>query len=509
MRKGKATSQLKIIPIKCTSSHQIDIALMQPIQGNLKDRTREQLQNLRTMILKYGFSFPIYIWQEGETYFTLDGHGRDFICKELVKEGYQFKQKDGTLNTSLPCVFIDAKDRVEAKEKLLAVNSSYGTITEEGLYSYLFEPGFEMNFDEIKETLEIPAVDLIEFEQEYLLQSDEEIDNSYNSVFSQEQIKQAIKDHFPKFNSLQDIVNGVIDVPLAMHHFNKLCSGNKNVGSEISLLFNPHRLETRVNKRKISVAEAFIKRDRGLLSSISQWMSKWQDVVHHKQYIEIARAGTGTQIAHEFKPYLARQVYSDYCKPGSKVLDPCSGWGGRLLGFASTGLGGEYYSTDPSTKTYKGLLKLKEFILSAHNIKKPEIKLFNLPYEDLDVPKNYFDFAFTSPPYFDTELYSTEKTQASNRYKTIEEFNKKFLEVLIVKTLKSLKPKGCFVINIGGSQYRFDQVVNSICEKKGFAVKELFDYKIGKGNHLVKKFQGDRLENTIKANDLFFEIRKV
>jgi hypothetical protein len=480
---------------------------MQPIQGNLKDRTREQLHNLKSMILKYGFSFPIYIWQEGENYFTLDGHGRDFICKELVKEGYHFKHKDGTTSTCLPCIFIDAKDRVEAKEKLLAVNSSFGTITEEGLYSYLFEPGYEMNFDEIKETLELPGIDLIEFEQSHLLE-EQETDNDYNFVFSQEQIRQAIKEHFPTFNSLQDIVNGVIDIPLAMHHFNKLCAGNKNVGSEVSLLFNPHRLETRVNRRKISVAEAFIKKDRGLLSSISQWMSKQQDVVHHRQYIEIARANTGTQVSHEFKPYLARQIYLDYCSEGAKVLDPCSGWGGRLLGFASTGIGGEYFSTDPSSRTYQGLLKLKDFLLSAENISKPEIKLFNLPFEDLDVPENYFDFAFTSPPYFDTEIYSDEETQASNRYTSIEEFNEKFLSVLIAKTMRSLKAEACFVLNIGGSQYRFDQVVNSICEEQGLSIKELFDYKIGKGNHLVKKFQGDRMENTIKANDLFFEIRK-
>jgi hypothetical protein len=483
---------------------------MQPIQGNLKDRTREQLHNLKTMILKYGFSFPIYIWQDGENYFTLDGHGRDFICKELVKEGYLFKHKDGSVSSCLPCIFIDAKDRVEAKEKLLAVNSSFGTITEEGLYSYLFEPGFEVNFDEMKETLELPGIDLIEFQEEFLSDAESDTEqNDYQYFFSQAQIKQAIKDHFPKFNSLQEIVDGVIDVPLAMHHFNKLCSGNKNVGSEISLLFNPHRLETRVNRRKISVADAFIKKDKGLLSSISQWMSKQQDVVHHRQYIEIARANTGTQVSHEFKPYVARQIYLDHCAEGAKVLDPCSGWGGRLLGFASTGLGGEYFSTDPSTKTFQGLLQLREFILSAENISKPEIKLFNLPFEDLDVPENYFDFAFTSPPYYDTEIYSDEETQASNRYKTLEEFNKKFLSALIAKTMKALKQGAVFILNIGGSQYRFDQVVNSICEDQELSIREIFDYKIGKGNHLVKKFQGDKMENTIKANDLFFEIRMI
>ena len=52
---------------------------------------------------------------------------------------------------------------------------------------------------------------------------------------------------------LQEIIDGIIDFPLAMHQFNKLCSGNKNVGSDISLLFNPHRLEVKVNSRKYSV----------------------------------------------------------------------------------------------------------------------------------------------------------------------------------------------------------------------------------------------------------------
>jgi 16S rRNA G966 N2-methylase RsmD len=502
-------SKKKVIPVTCTSTHQIEVDNLQPIQGNLKSRTREQLQNLRSMILKYGFSFPIYVWQDKEINYTLDGHGRDFVSKELVKEGFKFRHKNGSVNTTLPCIFIDAKNKVEAKEKLLAVNSSYGTITEEGLYSYLFEPGFELNFAEMKDSLELPNIDLVGFEQTYLTSEDEEeVEREYKFVFTQEQIKQSIKDNFPSFKTTQEIIDGVIDLPLAMHHFNKLCSGNKNVGSDISLLFNPHRLETRVNKRKHSVVESFVHKDKGFLSSISQWMSKQQDVVHHRLYIDIAKANTGTQIAHEFKPYLARDIYKDYCTEGAKVLDPCAGWGGRMLGFASTGFAGEYFATDPSTKTFKGLLKLKEFILSASNIEKPEINLFDQPFEDLKLKNSYFDFAFTSPPYFDTEIYSNEKTQAFNRYKTIEEFNEKFLTALISKTMKALKPGKCFVINIGGSQYRFDLVVNSICEKLNLKVKELFDYKIGKGDHLVNKFQGEQMENTIKANDLFFEISR-
>lgn len=500
----------KIIPIKCTSADLVDIELLKPIQGELKQRTREQLYSLRSLIIKYGFSFPIFVWKENDTFFTLDGHGRDFVSRSLIDEGYLFEQKDGTVGKKVPVDYIEAVDRKEAKEKLLALNSSFGKITEEGLLSFLLEPGFELSLNDLSENLSLQSIDLAHVEN-ILNQTDNTTQNEkdYHYAFSQEQLKEAIKKHFPNFKTTEEIIHGVIDFPLAMHHFNRLCSGNRNIGGEISLLFNPHRYETKINNRKLSAAEAFIKKEKGLVSSLSQWMSKQHDILHHRQYILGAKVGTGTQIAHEFKPYLARDIYLEHCTLNTKVLDPCAGWGGRLLGFMSSQLGGEYWATDPSTKTYQGLIKLKQFLLSAENIIRPEIKLFNSPFEDLqELPERYFDFAFTSPPYFDTEIYSDEDTQAANRYKTIEEFNEKFLTELIAKTVRHLKKGKCFLLNIGGNQIRFDKIVFDICDKLNFHVKEVFNYKIGKGDHFAQKYHGDKLENTIKANDLFFEIKE-
>lgn len=499
----------KIVEINCSSAALIPVKLLTPIQGKLKSRTREQLHKLRNSILKHGFSFPIFIWKDGETNFTLDGHGRDFVCGELIDEGWMFLQKDGSLNDCVPCDFIDAKDRVDAKEKLLALNSEYGKITDEGLLDFIFELGFELKVENLSDTILIPELnfDEVSLPIEERISESKELDE-HKFIFSQEQIKEAIKDHFPSLRSVEEIIQGVIDIPLAMYQFNKLCSGNKNTGGSISLLFNPHRLETRINNRKNSVAEQFINKDSSMINSMSQWMSKQADVVHHRQYIDVAKANTGTQMAHEFKPYLARDIYLHYCKSNPKVLDPCAGWGGRMIGFASSLLGGEYWATDPATKTYEGLSRLKEFLLLADCIKSTNIFLHNLPFEDFPVEENYFDFAFTSPPYFDTEIYSDEETQAYNRYKTLEEFNEKFLTVLIEKTMISLKDGSCFLLNIGGSQIRFDKIVNNICDSLNLKVREIFDYKIGRGDHFIQKFKGDVLENTVKANDLFFEIRK-
>lgn len=503
------TEKSKLIPITCTASHFVDVRILKSLQGSLKSRTREQISKLRNLILKQGFSFPIYLWLSNSTYHTLDGHGRDYICKDLVEDGYKFKHKNGDVNTKLPVIFVDAKNRREAKEKLLSVNGRFGDITEEGLVSFLTEQKCELNLSEIKEYLELPNIDLNLLDRKLRFGDEgKEADREYQFIFTQSQLKENIKNNFPTFNSTEEIINGIIDKPLAMHQFNKLCSGNKNVGSEISLLFNPHRLETKINNRKLSAAEAFISKEKGLLSSLAQWMSKQREVVHHSKYIIEAKFGTGTQIAHEFKPFLARDIYLDYCSENTKVLDPCAGWGGRMIGFVSSLLGGEYVATDPATKTFAGLNNLKEFLLNANLGNEPQINLHNLPFEDFGINEEYFDFAFTSPPYFDTEIYSDEVTQAFNRHPTIEAFNEKFLTILIKNTLKALKPGGKFLLNIGGSQYRFDLVVQQICENNGFKVREIFKYKIGKGDFIIQGYKGDKFENSIKANDLFFEISK-
>ena len=158
----------KIIFITCTGTELIEVSSLVSLQGKLKDKTKEQLGKLKNQIFKHGFSFPIFIWQDRGKNYTLDGHGRDFVCKELIKEGYLFQRGQGKPSTKIPADFIDAKDRIEAKEKLLALNSSFGKITEEGLYEFLNEPDFQIDFDSVKTDLELPGVDLERFEEGWM-----------------------------------------------------------------------------------------------------------------------------------------------------------------------------------------------------------------------------------------------------------------------------------------------------------------------------------------------------
>jgi len=116
------------IAIKCQSVDNLPLDEIKDFQGNLKKRTPDDIQNIKNKILEVGFSFPFFIWKSNGNY-CLDGHGRIQALKELAEDGYE-------LPLAFPVVYIDAKSKKEAKEKLLQVISSYGRITPDGLAEF-------------------------------------------------------------------------------------------------------------------------------------------------------------------------------------------------------------------------------------------------------------------------------------------------------------------------------------------------------------------------------------
>ena len=130
---------METIEIKCETKDKLNLAEMTEFQGGLKSRTDVDYDKIKLSIIKYGFSFPFFVWKnEGKNY-ILDGHGRfSTLCK---------MQKDGYVIPDLPVVEVQAKDRKEAKQKLLRLNSQYGKMTKESVLE--FAEDIDLNFDEI------------------------------------------------------------------------------------------------------------------------------------------------------------------------------------------------------------------------------------------------------------------------------------------------------------------------------------------------------------------------
>jgi DNA modification methylase len=131
--------EIKTISIKCETKDTLELAELTEMQGGLKSRTDIDFDKIKLSIIKYGFSFPLFVWKSGKTNYLLDGHGRfATLCK---------MQKDGYIIPPLPVVYIQAKDKKEAKQKLLRLNSQYGKMTKESVLE--FAEDIDLNFDEI------------------------------------------------------------------------------------------------------------------------------------------------------------------------------------------------------------------------------------------------------------------------------------------------------------------------------------------------------------------------
>jgi tRNA1(Val) A37 N6-methylase TrmN6 len=208
----------------------------------------------------------------------------------------------------------------------------------------------------------------------------------------------------------------------------------------------------------------------------------------------------GSSCPNEFPPYLAREIYLKYCQSGAKILDPCAGWGGRLLGFYSTGLKGEYVATDPSSKTYSGLRNMLQFLKSADSIIHPDVMLHNQPFEDLAISGEYYDFAFTSPPYFDVEMYANdESNQSHNRYQSYDVWCEGFLKPFINKTMGALKPTGLFLVNVSDKVYPLETSIRTICNDS---------YDVKKANFRLGVDGIGMRSSNAEDGERFIEIRK-
>lgn len=135
-----------------------------------------------------------------------------------------------------------------------------------------------------------------------------------------------------------------------------------------------------------------------------------------------------------FKPVVAAKIYEKFLgqKEAPIVLDPCMGFGGRMLGFFMQYPKGTYIGCEPNSKTFNELTELKTRISDffGFNI---EAHLYNTSIEEF-VQTNYktysnkVDLTFTSIPYYDLEEYS-ENVVGMN-YENFKDWENKFIKCI-------------------------------------------------------------------------------
>lgn len=137
-----------------------------------------------------------------------------------------------------------------------------------------------------------------------------------------------------------------------------------------------------------------------------------------------------------------------------RILDPSAGWGGRLLGAAANKRVKTYHGVDPNPDLVKPYNEMIEFLRKQGVTKR--LKLINDDFLTTKIKKDYYDTVFTSPPFYDYEIYSSDEKQSIHGVKTLEEWINKFLYPYLAKLYKVLKVGGyvaLYVIDIKGIVY--------------------------------------------------------
>ena len=123
-----------------------------------------------------------------------------------------------------------------------------------------------------------------------------------------------------------------------------------------------------------------------------------------------------------------------FLKP-KKVLDFSAGWGDRLIGAIAYDC--EYLGIDPSNCLHPLYKKIIDTLCEKN--KRKNYKIIKKGFENVNVKKNYYDLVFTSPPFFDLEIYENSKNQSIKKFNTVEKWKNDFLFPSIKKSFDSLK----------------------------------------------------------------------
>ena len=193
-----------------------------------------------------------------------------------------------------------------------------------------------------------------------------------------------------------------------------------------------------------------------------------------------------------FKATLAASVYDLFLrnKPHKRVLDISAGWGDRLLAALSANLE-SYLAYDPNTALQAGYKEMIDQYIDDEK-EKENYQVIGAPFEtaETNLRGKTFDLIFTSPPYFDLEVFTTEGEQSIVTHSTFDKWMVHFLFQSLYLAWDTLAADGNMVIHIddfskGDKKHKIiEPMVLFVC---GWCNNARFDGVVGASGYNKKK----------------------
>lgn len=233
---------------------------------------------------------------------------------------------------------------------------------------------------------------------------------------------------------------------------------------------------------KISPMEFWKKNHKQIMNKVS--LAGQELTNYNLREMQYKMFANGRGECTTFRPAILFAIIKMF---GAKtVLDPSSGWADRLFACLAADVD-LYIGVDPNKRLIKGYTEIRSIFDPTETKSVMVCKGFE-DFEMTDVPKNLrideVDLVFTSPPYWDMEVYSHESTQSINKFNQEDSWVHGFLFVLFDKAIRYTKIGGHIILNI------------EMIDTRNTYVYQLIDYAKSKSDQVVYcqmlTYQGSR-----------------
>lgn len=161
----------------------------------------------------------------------------------------------------------------------------------------------------------------------------------------------------------------------------------------------------------------------------------------------------------------------------SKIYDPFVGWGSRLVSTKNLieNKNCSYFGNDLNKNLEKGYNIIKETKFKKEHYSKINID-FTSSTSLNEILINNIDFIFTSPPFYNDEIYCED----SIIYKDLKDWEENLLEPVFINCFSYLKKNTFIVIDI--KELYKNSIITSL-ERVGFTVLDIEYYKVKKSHY--------------------------
>ena len=170
-----------------------------------------------------------------------------------------------------------------------------------------------------------------------------------------------------------------------------------------------------------------------------------------------------------------------------------------MLGAMTSNMRFHYTGIDPNTDTFRGLDALGSLV---NEVMGTDYEMYNTVSEEFDPETGAYDAAFSSPPYFNLEIYTDEPTQCMNRYTNMDAWFEHYVEPTLRMLHKGLDKDGIYAVNIADykiakEEFKILDRWIELSKKMNFEYQEtvqmMLNTRPGVGNgkmDKVQKFEG-------------------